>query len=198
MRAASHIGDANVPNPLKERKVALEDEFFAKKDSEKIAAIKKNLNIDDARDALAKATGMTDEALLDRLVELGISGETVVALSLVPLIKVAWADGEIQLNERDAIMEGAKAKGIERDTPAYDTLKEWLESKPDDSLFEAWTSYVQTLCGEMTKEQTKILREQILTFAKVVADSAGGFLGIKRIAKSEDEALNEISAAFDV
>lgn len=187
-----------MPNPLKERKVALEDEFFAKKDAQKLAALKKDLNIDEKRDALAKATGMNDEALLDRLVELGISGETVVALSLVPLIKVAWADGEIQLNERDAIMQGAKAKGIERDTPAFNTLKEWLESKPSDSLFEAWTSYVQALCAEMTAEQTKILRTQILTFAKVIADSAGGFLGIKRIAKSEDEALDEISAAFDV
>ena len=186
-----------MPSPLKERKVALEDEFFRKKDAEQLDELKKHLNIDERRDALAKATGMDDEGLLDRLVELGISGETVVALSLVPLIKVAWADGEIQLNERDAIMQGAAGKGIEKDTPAYDMLREWLDEKPDASLFEAWTSYVQTLCAEMTGEQTKILKEQITLFAKMVADSAGGFLGIKRIAKSEDEALAEIAAAFD-
>ena len=186
-----------MPNPLKDRKVALEDEFFKKKSAEQIAALKKDLNVDDVRDELAEATGMDNEALLDRLVELGITGETVVALSLVPLIKVSWADGEIQLNERDAIMQGAQAKGIKADTPAHDMLKSWLKTKPADSLFEAWTSYVQTLCAEMTAEQTKVLKNQITMFAKMVADSAGGFLGFKRIAKSEEKALAEIAAAFD-
>ncbi len=41
-------------------------------------------------------------------------------LSLVPLIAVAWADGEIQDNERTAILQGAHGKGLEEGTAGYE------------------------------------------------------------------------------
>ena len=73
---------------------------------------------------------MTDDAVLDKLVELGLKPNTIAALSLVPLIEVAWADGEIQDNERTAILQGAHGKGLEEGTDGYELLQTWLKGKP--------------------------------------------------------------------
>jgi len=39
--------------------------------------------------------------------------ETVLALQLVPLAAVAWADGKIEPREREAVLKAAAAQGIE-------------------------------------------------------------------------------------
>ena len=99
---------------LEERGRALEDQFFEKENQQKLAAMKQRLDAQQTREELRKASGMTDDAVLDKLVALGLRSNTIAALSLVPLIAVAWADGEIQDNERTAILQGAHGKGLEQ------------------------------------------------------------------------------------
>jgi hypothetical protein len=149
------------------------------------------------KDELRKVSGMTDEAVLDRLVALGLTGKTIAALSLVPLIWVAWADGVIQDNERVAILQGAHGKGLEEGTAGYQLLEGWLARRPDEGLFSAWEAYIKTLTAQLNDEQNRLLRTQIVNFARVVAESAGGFLGIGRVAGSEEKVLARIGAAFD-
>ena len=79
-------------NTLEERGRALENQFFDKENKAKLAAMKSKLEGQQTREELRKASGMTDEAVLDKLVSLGLRGNTIAALSLVPLIYVAWAD----------------------------------------------------------------------------------------------------------
>ena len=74
---------------MEERRSALEDEFFHKQDQAKLAAMKDKLSAQATKEELRKVSGMTDEDVLDKLVALGLSGKTVAALSLVPLITVA-------------------------------------------------------------------------------------------------------------
>ena len=50
---------------------------------------------DKSREALAAATGFTDEALLNELIDSGITATTLVALAMVPLVMVAWSDADI-------------------------------------------------------------------------------------------------------
>jgi tellurite resistance protein len=140
---------------------------------------------------------MTDEVVLDKLVALGVTGDTVVALSLCPLIHVAWADGEIQDNERDAILQAAKGKGIDEGDPAFELLAKWLKTKEPNELWTAWSTYVGALREEMTSEQFGLLRTQIVNFATAVAQAAGGFLGIKSISQAEQDAIAEVDAVFD-
>jgi hypothetical protein len=181
---------------LDERRQALEEQFFAKENAEKLDALKEELAEQDIKSELRKASGMTDDAVLEKLVGLGLRGETVVALSLVPLISVAWADGAIQDNERNAILQGAKGKGIEEGSASFKLLSSWLEKKPDASLFDAWQGYIKSLIAALTDEQTKLLRTQIVGFARMVAESAGGFLGFAKVAASEEKVLDQIAAAF--
>src|SRR5215204_5518292 len=103
-------------NSLEERGRALENQFFENENKQKLAAMKDKLENQKTREELRKASGMSDDAVLDRLVTLGLKANTIAALSLVPLITVAWADGTIQDNERTAILQGAHGKGLEQGT----------------------------------------------------------------------------------
>lgn len=181
---------------MEERRSALEDEFFHKQDQEKLAAMKDKLSAQATKEELRKVSGMTDEDVLDKLVALGLSGKTVAALSLVPLITVAWADGTIQDNERDAILHGAAGKGMEAGTDGHALLSSWLAKKPDDTLFEAWEGYIKSLLAQLNDEQTRLLKKQVVNFASLVAGSAGGFLGVGKVSGSEQKALARIEAAF--
>ena len=181
---------------MDERRGALEDEFFHKQDQQKLAQMKDKLSSQATKDELRKVSGMTDDEVLDKLVTLGLSGKTVAALSLVPLIYVAWADGAIQDNERDAILHGAAGKGLESGSPGYELLSSWLDKKPDDSLFDAWEGYIGSLTAQLNDEQTRLLKKQVLNFASLVAGSAGGFLGMGKVSGSEEKALARIEGAF--
>jgi hypothetical protein len=181
---------------LEERGKALEDEFFYKEDQKKLAQMKDKLDAQQSREELKKVSGMSDDAVLDKLIGLGLRANTIAALSLVPLISVAWADGTIQDNERDAILQAASGKGLEKGSQGLELLETWLAKKPDDSLFDAWTGYIRALCAQLTDEQTRLLRNQILGFAKLVANVAGGILGIAKVSGAEEKVLNKIDAAF--
>ena len=181
---------------LDERRKALEDEFFYKEEQKKIAAMKEKLTAQQAREELKAASGMSDDGILDQLAALGLRGNTVAALSLVPLIAVAWADGKIQDNEREAILAGADKKGLSKGSPGHALLESWLASQPDDSLLSAWESYMKALVSQLNEEQNRILKNQIVGFAKLVAGSAGGVLGFNKVSGSEEKVLERIEAAF--
>jgi len=182
---------------LEDRGRALENQFYDKENAEKLAAMKGKLDSQRSKDELRKASGMADDAVLDKLVTLGLRGNTIAALSLVPLIQVAWADGAVQANERTAILQGAHGKGLEAGTDGYELLETWLHDAPPDDLFVAWEAYIKALASQLNDEQNRLLRNQIVGFAKMVAASAGGVFGIGKVSASEEKVLHRIEAAFD-
>src|SRR5215467_1011244 len=181
---------------LEERGRALENQFYEKENQEKLAAMKHKLDAQRTKDELRKASGMTDDAVLDQLVELGLRGNTIAALSLVPLIQVAWADGAIQDNERTAILQGAHGKGLEEGSDGYELLQSWLARAPGEELFMAWEAYIKALASQLNDEQNRLLKNQIVGFAKLVATAAGGILGFGKVSASEEKVLHRIEAAF--
>jgi hypothetical protein len=181
---------------LEERGRALENQFYEKENQAKLAAMKEKLDSQGSKDELRKASGMSDDAVLDKLVALGMRSNTIAALSLVPLIQVAWADGKIQDNERTAILQGAHGKGLEQGSPGYELLQTWLTKPPQDELFVAWEAYIRALTGQLNDEQNRLLKNQIVGFAKMVAGAAGGILGFGKVSASEEKVLHRIEAAF--
>lgn len=181
---------------LEERGRALEDQFYEKENQQKLVAMKDKLDTQRSREELRKASGMTDDAVLDKLVALGLNAKTIAALSLVPLISVAWADGEIQDNERIAILQGAHGKGLEQGTDGYELLQSWLSGQPSEELFAAWEAYIKALAGQLNEEQNRLLKNQIVGFAKMVAAAAGGILGFGKVSSSEEKVLHRIEGAF--
>jgi hypothetical protein len=181
---------------LEERGRALENQFYDKENQEKLAAMKHKLDTQRSKEDLRRASGMTDDAVLEQLVALGLRGNTVAALSLVPLIQVAWADGAVQDSERSAILAGAHGKGLEEGSDGYDLLQGWLDHRPADALFTAWEAYIKALASQLNDEQNRLLRNQIVGFAKLVATAAGGILGFGKVSSAEEQVLHRIEAAF--
>jgi hypothetical protein len=184
---------------LKDRGRALEDQFFQKEEAKKIADLRDKKAKLETKEALRTASGLDDDGVLDRLVEIGISAKTLAAVSLVPLVVVAWADGEMDKREEEAILHGAKGKGIEEGSDAYELLSTWLKRKPGNDLFDAWAGYIEALDHALTGEQLKVLKRQVIDRARAVAESAGGFLfgAIGRVSSEEKDAIAKLEAVFD-
>jgi hypothetical protein len=182
---------------LEERGRALENQFYEKENQEKLTAMKHKLDAQRSKDELRKASGMSDDAVLDQLVALGLRANTIAALSLVPLIQVAWADGAIQDNERTAILQGAHGKGLTDGSDGYELLQTWLKKQPGDELFVAWEAYIKALASQLNDEQNRLLKNQIVGFAKMVAAAAGGILGFGKVSSTEEKVLHRIEAAFN-
>lgn len=183
-------------SPLKERGKALEAEFFRKEEVRKLAAHKTKQQVAVTKAGLRAASGMTDDAVLDQLLALGIDADTVAALSLVPLVVVAWADAEIQDREREAIMTAAQGKGIEPGSSTHELLDAWLTERPGPELTKAWVGYVDALDDQLTTQQLEILERQVIGRARAVAEAAGGILGFKKVSDGEKKVLSELQAAF--
>ncbi len=149
------------------------------------------------RQELAEGTGIHDTALLDRLVALGIRAETLAALTLVPLVEVAWADGHMDAKERDAILAGAESTGIGRESLSYALLRIWTHDRPPSELFDVWSQFVTALAAELQGGERAAFREKILGRARAVAEAAGGFLGLgSRVSASEEATLTRLDAAL--
>ena len=89
-----------------------------------------------------------------------------------------------------------RGKGIEPGTAGYRLLDGWLRENPDPILFDAWRAYITELASSLVPGQRGLLKSQILAFAQTVAESAGGFLGMKTVSAAEKAALADIESAF--
>ncbi len=80
---------------LNEMSLSLQDAFFRKEDEKLIENLRMMRKLSESKEALRNVSGITDEHLLARLVELEVRPETLASFALVPLIEVAWADGKV-------------------------------------------------------------------------------------------------------
>ena len=182
---------------LEERRKALEDAFYIKKNRELMAKIKEDLDAEQHRDTLKKATGIDDDGILQRVLDLGVNVESLAAMSLAPLVLVAWADGNIDEREQKAITAGAEQAGLAVNSAAHALLLGWLKEKPDETFQEVWTDYIRALCASLTAGEQVRLRETVLGRCQRVAEAAGGFLGLGSISTQEQAVLNQLNLAFD-
>ncbi len=182
---------------LDDRRRALEDSFFRKRNDELLDKLRKQIILEAKRHELAIVSGIRDQHVLDRFIRLDFKPQTVAALALVPMIRVAWADGKLEDHERDAITKAAVEAGLEPTNPSYHWLITWLESPPDDELVTAWTEYVQALRATLNQDDCEELCHGLIDRAREVAESAGSLLGLTNpISKKEQSLLDDMKAAF--
>ncbi len=175
----------------------LEEQFFQQRDKELLKALHKKMADEERKKSLAESSGIADEKLLDQLLKLDVTADTVAAFSLVPLIAVAWADGSIDPRERIAVLEAAEGQGIGKDQRAYHLLSGWLKRKPDANLLDAWKIQVGTLSAALGEASLATLKAELLGRARAIAETAGGLLGFgSKISKTEQAVLDELEQAF--
>ena len=181
---------------LLNRGKSLENKFFRDKDQQLLEKLKAEMAGKEAKDALAAASGITDQAVLDALTANNVTSESLTSVSLVPLVAVAWADGKIDDKEQEAILKAAEGAGISADSASHGLVSGWLKEKPGDDLLESWKAYVGGLKGSMPEEAFGQLKTTVLKRAKDVADAAGGFLGVGKTSDAETKVIEELEKAF--
>ena len=188
---------AGEPEILRERGRSLEDEFFRREDARLKENLRQAAQRESAREALIHASGIKNPRVIDRLIDLGIHPETVTALSLVPLVAVAWADGSLDARERSAILERVDETEFAPGSPARALLEGWLTRKPEPTLMNAWTHLVEGLGEEMTRDEVAALKTGLLERARTVAGASGGFLGVgSRISTAEADVIQRLEGSF--
>ncbi|MBA4179918.1 MAG: hypothetical protein C0506_04950 [Anaerolinea sp.] len=185
-------------NPLEERKNTLEEEFFRKQNAEAIARLRTTQDRAQAREAMAATSGISDGAVLDRLIDQGLNPASLAAVALVPLVAVAWADRKIEEKERRAVLEVAASSGLTSDMPGYELLDSWLRQAPPPSLLATWADYARALAASMEAGDRRDFRNTLLARAKTVATAAGGgFAGRgSKVSGAEEAVLRSVEEAL--
>jgi len=182
---------------LKKYGKALEESFFERENQKLLAKLREQGARERKRATLREALKIDDEDVLDHLVALDVSPETIVAFSLVPLVEVAWADGEIQPDEREAILRAADERGVSGSAISRQLLDSWLRRRPPAALLEVWRHYSKALLQELDANDCRMMRERVIGSARAVAEAAGGFLGLGSISAAEKAALQDLELTFE-
>ncbi len=185
-------------NAFEKRSAALEEVFFKNADDQLLDKLRQHQFNQVTKQDISAATGIHDPELLDRLIGMKITVQSLAALSVIPLVEVAWADGELDERERKAVLQAADDAGIPHDGPGYKLLQEWLGSKPPAHMLSAWKDYIEAMAETLPPDEYAKVRDNLLTRAEQVAKSAGGFLGLAKISDAEQKKLDELKAAFGV
>lgn len=184
---------------LGDREKALEGSFFAKENAKRVEQLRSDKERRAAREGLEQVSGISDTAVLDRLVDVGIGPSTWLAVPLIPLVEVAWGDDHMEERERRAVLSAAEANGLVKGSPSFELVTRWLDARPNARLLEAWGEYIVVLCAGLDEGERTALREELIARARHVAEAGGGLLGYggKRIAPGEQRVLDELEKAFE-
>lgn len=184
-------------DPVELGRRRIEDAFFIANDKhliEKQRALKK---MRETKASLAAVSGIHNEAVLEKLIELDIRPETLASLAVIPLIEVAWADGSVSKKEETAVLAAAASIGIKKGGVEYGLLEEWLKHKPPRKMMSAWIHYIQGLGERLTKQEKSALKAELLGAARAIAESSGGLLGVGAMSKEEKDVIREMEKAFE-
>ena len=175
-----------------DRRRAHEEDYFRKRDQELIEKMRLRAQEEAARDRLAERAGVIDEDLLQKLERLGYSAETVSLLHVMPLLDVAWADGQVSHAERDVIIAAARSRGVESGSPADVQLAEWLVNPPLDVLRDGSLHVLGAMLRMRPSEERTAAECDLFSSCTAVAFASGGLFGFRKISDQEQQVLDRI------
>ena len=175
---------------------ALEEAFFYRMDQEFIELLSKRIQRDEKIQLFANATGIRDRNRLESLVDSGFELSTLTAFIWVPLVFVAWADGNADELEKNAIFDVLTNKGISPDTAAMMIAHEWFRQGPHEELWRTWEEFAATTLANLTPAIRNELIDEIVGLCHVVAHASGGFLGVGTISDTEAKIIDRVIRAL--
>ncbi len=95
-------------------------------------------------------------------------------LALVPLVRVAWAEGRVTRRERELITRAARRLGVEEGGAADLLLWDWMEAKPGEEFFEGAFAHLRLLLHDIPEDDSEKLTLDILRLCTLVAQVSGG------------------------
>lgn len=181
---------------LHQRGRALEEAFFADRDRQLLETLRRRLSMEEAQKVLAAATGVVDSIALPELA--GVAAPQFLAiLGIYPMIHVAWCDGDVSAEERQAILSAANGMGIEKGSTVQQLLERWLENRPAENVETLWSDYVHAVCASLDPGTVATLKKGVIGRAEKVAGATGGLLGMgNKISATEKTHLERLAQAF--
>jgi hypothetical protein len=177
---------------LGDRRRSQEEEYFQKREQELIANARRQREAADLRIRLIEQTGITDEPTLNAIESLGFTPATIVLLDLVPLVKVAWAEGRVSGQERMRLIEVARNRGVEPNSVADQQLASWLTTPPPDDFLDESLYVIGIMLQSRPSAERQTNQQLLLEWSRSIASASGGVLGFSRVSPEEEAALAEI------
>jgi hypothetical protein len=175
----------------------LDDLFFLKEDQKIIDQLRSIKKLKETKESLAEVSGIKNERILEKLIELNIRPETLTSLSLIPLVEIAWADGNVDEKEKKEVLACAEKMGFPKGSSDHEILTQWMTHRPSKELLNAWIHYMQGLCEKLSHIDRAELKNELIDNVRAIASSSGGFMGIGSISKSESDMLTKLESAFN-
>ena len=175
--------------PASGRARSKEEEYFLRAEAELLEKVRVRAAKEAERRAMGEQHGVEDPEILAAFEEAGYDRHTVRILHLVPILQIAWVDGEISKAEREEILRLAAARGVDEASPAHARLLSWLDSPPSPEFFERTMTILARLIEALPEDREAAFQGEIMTSALKVASASGGFLGLGSKVSAEEKAL---------
>lgn len=176
---------------------ASEEAFCRDVDKLLIGRLQTHAESEEAKERLANVAKLTDRKLISQLAKLAVTPEGLMAVQMVPLILIAWSNGNVDKKERRFVMAKAKRFGVAERSEAFALLEHWLGHRPPVLVLDTWKRFIRhelaSMCPKSRARLIEMTKEQMLS----VARCSGGFLGLRRISASKHKLIAAMSKVLD-
>ena len=174
---------------------AKEEEFFRNREQALLEKLRRRAAAESEAQKLGEALDTKDERILEDLQALGYTPDIIKLLFAVPLIAVAWADGEVSERERSLIQELAEVR--EGDNAAAHQLKRWLDKKPPQDFLDRSIRIIGLLLKALPPDRESGSGRELLSAATRIAEASGGFLGLGSISGAERALIERVAREIE-
>ncbi len=174
---------------------AKEEEFFRNREQALLEKLRQRAAAASDAQMMGDTLGTRDQQILEDLQALGYNRDVVKVLFALPLVAVAWADGEVSERERtlmeelSATMEGSENRG--------DQLKQWLVRKPEQEFIDRSLRIISLLLKSMPPDLQSRRRNELLTSITRIAEASGGVLGLGSISAAERAQIERVTREIE-
>ena len=159
-----------------EREQAAEAAYFRQHDAQLVDRLRQDAKLSEVASALAEKLDVDNPDLLQKARLVGITADTASALLLAPLVQVAWVDGSVSDSEQATVLRIADERGIERGSPAYKQLDDWLQRRPSDAVFDTAVEVIHYGLDVLPPAEKEERIKHIVQACHEVAEASGGGL----------------------
>ena len=177
-------------NALNRKFRKLEDLQFLKSDLDLRQELAESATAELAMTDLARATGIDNRELVERLFRAGFVPETLPALAAAPIALVAWGSGQVTREELTVAMQAIMDSEVAQQHAALAKFQSWLETRPSSELFELWRDFIHA-----RPEQLQLVdhdADRMMQWLKQVASSSGGVFGFGAICAGERAIIDRV------
>lgn len=159
-----------------------EDAYFRKQDQE----LRQKLREELSQGAADLKQAPRDLSLAGRIQRLGFIGDKLKVFDLMPLVHIAWADGAVSRQEREAVLGVAESR-VPRSSIAFALMESLLEERPPQNFLDESLSLLKLVAGDARGEN-------VVELCIKVAAASGGFMNVGNVSGEERRQIEAIAA----